>query len=441
MDAANRRWRIQLAVVAVVGLAIRVVYILGFKNPAPLVGDASYYHRAANLLARGHGFIQPDLFELYRQGVHQAADHPPGYIVALSLPSLLGLDSPLAHQLWSALIGTATIVVVGLAGRRVANRRTGLVAAALAAVYPNFWLNDVLIMSESLVLLAAALTLLAAYHFHARPVPLAAAALGLAVAGFALSRAEALLLLFVLLPPLCLLRPLEWRRRLALLAVAELVAIAAIAPWTGYNLTRFERPVVVSTGLGFAMLTANCNTAYHGDRIGYWWFGCARSDRPGEIDRRDLSELDADRTQQALDYMSDHKRRVPAVVIARLGRTYGFFLPAQQLRFDYAESSRDIPASWVGLGMYWAMVPAALAGAVILRRRGQPLSPMLSIVLTVTLAVVITFGQTRYRTAAEVPLVLLTAVTIDAALQRWSRPRADASIESTEDAEERQALA
>jgi 4-amino-4-deoxy-L-arabinose transferase-like glycosyltransferase len=423
MGSATRRWRVQLGIVAAVGLAIRLVYIYAFKDPAPLVGDAAYYHRAANLLARGHGFIQPDLFEGFRLGAHQAADHPPGYIAVLALPSLLGLDSPLAHQVWSALIGTATIVVIGLAGRRIANRRTGLIAAALAAVYPNFWINDGLVMSETLVLLTAALIVLAAYSLHDRPTPWTAAALGVAVAAFTLTRAEGLLLVLVLLPPLCLTLALEWRRRLVLLAVAELAVLAVVGPWTGYNLTRFERPVAVSTGLGFAMVTSNCHPAYHGDRLGYWWFGCALM---GESERDkvgDGSVLDSERTERAVEYMSDHADRLPVVFLARLGRTWAFYRPLQQLEFDEAESARDVPAARVGLAMYLVMIPAAIAGAIVLRRRGAPLSPMWAIVVIVTVAVVVTFGQTRYRTPAEVPLVLLTAVAVDTALVRWSSRR------------------
>src|SRR4051794_8334932 len=205
---ARRRWFAKLAILAALGLAIRLVYIFAFKNPAPLIGDARYYHSAANLLARGHGFVNPDLYKVRGlltpgRGV-QAADHPPGYIVALALPSWLGFRSALDHQLWSAAIGTTTIVVTGLAGRRIAGPAVGLIAAGLAAVYPNFWLNDGLVMSETMVLFAAAIVVLASYHFHEHPVPWSAAYLGLATTAFVFTRAEGILLLGLLLPPLCL---------------------------------------------------------------------------------------------------------------------------------------------------------------------------------------------------------------------------------------------
>ena len=45
----------------------------------------------------------------------------------------------------------------------------GVVAAAITALYPQLWINDGMVMSESLVVLMAALVLLTAYSFAARP--------------------------------------------------------------------------------------------------------------------------------------------------------------------------------------------------------------------------------------------------------------------------------
>ena len=52
--------------------------------------------------------------------------------------------------------------MIGLVGLRLAGPRVGLVAAAIAAVYPNLWINDSLVMSETLALLLVSLALLVA---------------------------------------------------------------------------------------------------------------------------------------------------------------------------------------------------------------------------------------------------------------------------------------
>src|SRR5712691_6307922 len=120
--SAAKRWSVALGAIAVLGLGIRIGYVLLFKNPIPVRGDPYYYHNGANLLVDGHGFVHPFLFLEKGQSV-PGADHPPAYIVALAASSLVGLRSFLAHQLWSCVMGTATVVVVGLAGREIAGRR------------------------------------------------------------------------------------------------------------------------------------------------------------------------------------------------------------------------------------------------------------------------------------------------------------------------------
>ncbi|MDQ1478166.1 MAG: hypothetical protein QOE62_3395, partial [Actinomycetota bacterium] len=84
---AFRRW---LAAITVAGLAVRFVYVLVFRRDRGLGGDAYFYHYGANLLVQGKGFIAP----LQYLALHtrlEAADHPPLYMLFLSIPSALGL--------------------------------------------------------------------------------------------------------------------------------------------------------------------------------------------------------------------------------------------------------------------------------------------------------------------------------------------------------------
>jgi hypothetical protein len=68
----------------------------------------------------------------------------------LSSISWLGHESILAHQLTRVVMSAAAVPLIGLAANEVAGARAGLAAAAIAAVYPNFWSSDAYIMSESL---------------------------------------------------------------------------------------------------------------------------------------------------------------------------------------------------------------------------------------------------------------------------------------------------
>jgi hypothetical protein len=72
---------------------------------------------------------------------------------------------------------------------------------------------------------------------------------------------------------------------------------------------------------------------------------------------------------------------------------------------------------------YWVLLPLGIAGAFVLRARAISLVPFLAFVANVVVAAAITYGYTRYRAAAEVPLVLLSAVALDAFARAllWTR--------------------
>lgn len=410
----DRRWFVALALIAIAGLALRIAYVLITKNPRHLGGDDFYYHYGANLLVDGRGFVDPiQLLQFHR--TTPGAAHPPGYIVALALPSLLRLRSVLDHQLWSCVIGAGTIVLVGLAGREVGGRRVGLTAAALAAVYPNVWFYDSVVMSETLVLFTTALTILIAYRFARQPSVRLAIGLGVSVGITALTRAESILLVPLLLVPLALwLRGPAIRRRLQLLAISVGATLLTIAPWVGYNLVRFERPVYLSSNLELTLLSANCDETYSGPFLGFWAFQCGTRFTPP---RGDASVQEAFYGSKVREYVSDHKSRVPIVVLAREARTWGFFNANQQITIDQIEG-KELTTSRLALGMYYALVASGVVGVVALRRRRVPLTPLLAVLGAVALTVGFVYGTTRFRAPAEVSLVLLGSVGIDAAIRR-----------------------
>jgi hypothetical protein len=76
--------------------------------------------------------------------------------------------------------------------------------------------------------------------------------------------------------------------------------------------------------------------------------------------------------------------------------------------------------------MYWVMLPLAVIGAVILVRRRVRVWPLLSTVVVVSVTTALTYGQQRFRSAAEPAIVVLAAVSLVAvsrAMPRWVRNR------------------
>jgi len=405
------RWWWWITGAVAVGLAVRVASILLWMDPSPLSGDGRYYHYGANLLATGHGFVQP-IFHSYSFGAVQqpGAAHPPAYLVFLSGPSLLGLRTPLEHQIWSALLGCGSIVVMALLGREIAGRRAGLIAAAVVAVYPNFFLLDGLLQAETLLLFTVALATLLAYRLLRRPRLVTAVALG-AVCGLAtLTRAEQLLLLPLLaLPAAYIATPGPWTRRVGAAALSVAAGLAVITPWSIYNQTRFEKPVPLTTSAGLTLAVSNCNpTYYHRDQLGSWSFSCFDG-----IDlTKEPSVADAEARDRALRYARDHADRLPVVLLARLGRMWGFYRPGQTINLGHG--GRPYRLLQAGHLAYYLTAAGAVAGAVVLRRRRVAVWPMVVHVAIGTFVALVFYGTPRFRVGAEVAFVAVAAVAFDA---------------------------
>jgi 4-amino-4-deoxy-L-arabinose transferase-like glycosyltransferase len=413
------RFVLALALIALAGLIWRVVYVVWMRDHA-LVGDGVHYHYAALYLSDGRGFINPITLAL--TGVEaQDAVHPPAWTLLLAGPSALGLRSFLTHQLLTTLVGAATIVMTGLAGRAAFGRRVGLVAAGLAAVYPNVWLYERELLSEPLAMLGTATAIWLAYEFRASPGPLRAAALGAVVGLLAMTRSEMIALAGLLaLPVILSARDVDWRRRLGWLALAAASCVVLIAPWAAYNSTRFERTVPLSAGLGSAMVQGNCQGAYHGDRLGYAEFGCIAFVKNLDADP---SVADRQYRKAALRYMRDHGSRAPVVMAARVGRVFNVYRPLQQVHFEAARRGTELWVIRLALFAYWALLPFAVAGAVLARRRRIPIYPMLAFPAAIFVSVLLTIGTVRYRAPAEIPLVLLAAYALDHLIRGWTRRR------------------
>jgi hypothetical protein len=406
---------ILLAVVTLGGFALRIGYIAADRWDYVPLGDAEYYHETANHLADGRGIINPFLYD-YGLDELPAADHPPLYTVYLAGFSLVGLDTPNQHMVASALIGSLTVLLAGLTGRRIGGDRLGVLAAVLVAVYPNVWRHDGMLMSETVAVFTTMLTVWLAYRYLDRPTPVAIALVGGAIGFATLARSELILLaLFVVVPLLLVTRDRTWAERAKWLGVAATACIVVIAPWVIRNWVQIGRPML-SSQLEVTLATTNCDSTYYGDLAGYWDFLCSGPilEEAGIDDPRDPRFNDV-LGEAALDYIRDNAGRVPTVMALRVGRTLTIYQPDQQIMLEtFAEGGNDFVAR-LGLWSFRAFALAGIAGAVILRRRGVPVFPLLAPVAAVLVTVLLLYATVRFRAPADLALALLTAVAADAA--------------------------
>ena len=408
MVGPKGRFLATLAGITIIALLVRIAFHVAY-SPAQLpFSDGLRYHAQANFFADGHGFIDPFAYA-FRGQTLQSAGHPPLFVFALAAVSFLGGTSVLAHQLTEIALDTLAVATIGLVAREVVGDRAGVIAALLAAVYPRLWATEGEVLSECLYAVTIASMLLVAYRFWRSPSLAHALLLGLTVGLAALCRGEGLILLpMLVLPVVARVRRVPTRRP-ALLLAAAVGSLLVLAPWAIYNATRFKEPVLISTNVGFVVAGANCDTTFHGKQLGFWDIACAARPVTG-----DESERSGKLRRIGTSYALDHVGHLPVVMAARVGRVLELFHPDP---FTFGPS-------WVRvlmLGAWYGLIPVAIAGAVVLRRRRTTLLPLVATVAAVITSVALTWGALRFRVPVDVAFIVLAAVALDAALPSSNR--------------------
>ena len=404
-----RDFRRSLAVIVAGGAALRIVRLLVTKwNKGLLLNDSLYYSAQARQLAHGIWFREVFVDQ-------PGAEHGPLTSSLMALVSW-GSDPFNRQRVVTVVCGIATVAVIGLVARRVGGDRIGLLAAAIAALYPNLWVNDGLVMSESVSCLLISLTMLTLLRWTTAPSWRGALVCGAVVGLGALARSE-IILLAPLAAVLMVIVGQRWQLRFARHAAALLLAAAvAIAPWMIFNAVRFDRPVLLTTNEGPLWLGANCYDSYYGPALGGWSLFCVTDAAIGE-NGEDPSVRSAEQRRLGLSYARQHVTRLPVVIAARVGRTLDLFDVSGLVHGDVGEE-RERLATWAGVVSFWVLAPLALIGAY--RPRRLHFAVLLLPILVVAVTTVVFNGGHRIRASAEPAIVVLAACAID---QWWGRPK------------------
>lgn len=393
----------------------RLVRLVVVKWDQPLLlNDSIYYSLQARQLTEGRWFR-----ELFVD--HPGAEHGP--LTSLLLAPLSWMSDPVPWQrLGTVAFGVAVVALVGVLGRRVGGDAVGLVAAGLAAATPNLWLNDGLVMSESLATLLTVAALVVLHDVRHRlddgdhAVRGAAALFGLLVGLAALTRSE--LALFV---------PLAWwviwRSHVELRTVGRIAtmltatAVVTVAPWTIFNLVRFEQAVLLTTNDGTTLLGAYCDESFRGAHRAGWSILCV-VDHPTWDPAAEPSVRSGAQRDAALAYARDHAGELPALMVRRVARTFDLVAIDDLIAQDVGEE-REEWAVRAGIAAFWLLAPLAAVGALRVGRRSRDVLA-LPVVTTVVVSALF-YGAHRFRTPMEPVVVVLAAVTI-VALWRCARP-------------------
>ena len=407
------------AALLIVALALRVVEVE--RTSYRPINDAGSYLTLASEIAHtgdystGHG---PGSGAGGSRG--PTAYFPPGFPYFLAAADLITGNTTRrggavhAARISQAVLGTATVALIGLVALELFGEAVALIALALATVYPVFVELSGALVAENLLtglILAAVWTVLRARR---SPHPYRWLAAGGVLTGLAtLTHLNGI----VILPPLAFA---AWRARRGWIAPVLVLAamVLTITPWTVRNAVELHRFVWVSDETGIT-LAGTYNAASAADpHVPYKWrlyYGI-----PGErnLIRRagklTEPELSSRLESQAFHYIGNHPFSPFAVLyhnslrLLELEGTFAWRASA------YAQS---IPRGIADAGVigFWILCLLALAGAFTHRMRAAP-AWVWVIPLLLWLSVALVNAETpRFREPIDAFLILPAACALAAA--------------------------
>jgi 4-amino-4-deoxy-L-arabinose transferase-like glycosyltransferase len=385
-----------LLALTLAGLAARLLWVALEPATSPQADETMWLTWGAKIIPSPEvGFSPRRLLFIF---------HPPLYLYFVGVPFAL-FGTLAAVQYAQCLVGALLVPAVGLVGRRAFGERAALVAAAIAAVYPelvwfasHFWAETVF----TTLLWWAMERLLAA---DARNSTGAAAASGL-VWGLAILTRETVL---YFLPVAALW--LAWRRAGGARRAALLVATSALVvlPWTLRNWLVFDAFVPVSTSGALNLWQGNTRLSRQEVYEEYW----AVHGRIAKYEHARRRAIEAILARQPLWILEKLRDEVPAFLAAH-GQP---IVHLERGAYGPVSRARAWAAVAVVLLPYLAVLVLFVAGVARLPRDRAPLLLLVFLGFYLLLHVA-AHGYPRYRVPA-LPAVFLVAAQ---GLVAWRGP-------------------
>jgi 4-amino-4-deoxy-L-arabinose transferase-like glycosyltransferase len=307
----SRSTRVWLAVILGLATLLRLLWVLHAARATKGLNDPFFYTVFGRQISQGRGYT---LFS-----GDPTALYPVGYPAVLGGAFWLMNHTPLPDNearmigFVQLILGVATVALVFEVGRRLYDEATGLVAAAVVALWPNLIFHTAVALSETLfnfLMMVAVLVIVwrPLDRLRTGQVALFGALVGVS----ALVRPISLLFVPVLL--FALRRAgVEWRPSLRRLLVVVLAAGAVIAPWTIRNILRMNYPVIISANLGEDLCMSRHPHATGGfDLSDYCYHGFERYKPPDYEIRKD-----AGTRRRAISYLVHHPLDEPRLMLWR----------------------------------------------------------------------------------------------------------------------------
>ncbi|HEV8190986.1 MAG TPA: glycosyltransferase family 39 protein [Ktedonobacterales bacterium] len=257
-----------LAGIFLFALTLRVAYNLTVaRRYVPLHDAAQYVQLARNLLQFGcYCFNGPGYPTTVRPPVY------PLFLAGIFAP--FGIH-PLLGRLALSIVGAGTCVLVSVLAHDLFGRAAGITAGLIAATYPQLFIWDAWLYSESLAIFLYAASCLAVMRVLRRPTAMRWVLVGALIGVTALTRPNGIYALLAVVAAVALAvltRKMRLRYAVASVGLLLVGTAAAMAPWTVRNYVVTGGAFVpISTGGGIVVAGSYNDDVYYGPRfLGEW---------------------------------------------------------------------------------------------------------------------------------------------------------------------------
>jgi 4-amino-4-deoxy-L-arabinose transferase-like glycosyltransferase len=395
---AKNKQLLTLILAAAVLIRIPIALLMGDQvTVLPGIHDQVSYDALASSLLDGRGYSFTKNWYPFTPANTPTAHW--SFIYPLYLAGIYAVTGyhPLAARLLQGIVGGALIcLLVYLIGRRVVDEVTGLVGAALAAVYGYFIYYNVALMTETFFIVLVLFSLYLGLELKEKPVLARWALLGLALGVAGLLRQT--VLLFV---PFLLLW-LFWELKKSgvhwwYFAVPIVIIVLLIAPWTIRNYVVYHQFLPLNSNAGYALYASN-----HPHLGTHWSNDNIVVPVPDELAGQNEAELNRALTRKGLEFILADPGRYMRLTLDKTLEYFKFW--------PSSDSSRISNLNRVfSFGLY---LPFMLLGLYLSFSRWRNFVPLYLFIVIHTAIHLLSWPSLRYRLPVDAVLMVFAGITI-----------------------------
>lgn len=398
---------VPLVAIVVLTTAAALWSVTTMSGNERLAGDAGSYDRLAAGMLHGSGYAsvtRPPVYPSFVAAVHAVAGRSP-VAVAVAQAVLCVLTLLLSYRIFLYVCRDGTIA---------------LVAMAACAVWPPFYKQIPILLTEGLSCFLAAVTIWSVICAAEKPIARNSITAGVMITVLTLTKAVTIP--YMLLAPLALVlgRSNQLRQRKRMVMVMFAASVLALAPWTYRNYRVTERFLPVTTLSGFNFWYGNSPEAYLYADQADWFRQCGET---VVINTVDSGAVDRDRAwmKKGMALVKEH----PMITLGLFARKFsGLWLGT----LGCISSSCDTKIPHIGSfgipKMAFLQVPLfllALLGWFALDKPARVSSyPIVLLALVWTGVYVALWGERRYMVPMTYYEILFAATAIVEIVRRRS---------------------